>query len=97
MKAVEIKAYALSATIGEQVYWCSQHTNYIRYCYSDATRSKVLDEDEIRNKLTRVKLLKRTQNKPQKFNILFSFIDTQTFTTELNKLKEKYNAEKKHQ
>ena len=63
-QAVEIKAYAVAGTIKERVEWCSQHTHYIRanrpsYYVSDAQRTKILDPDEVRNELARLKLLKK--------------------------------------
>ena len=78
-QAVEIKAYAVAGTIKEQVEWCSQHTNYIRanrpsYYVSDAQRTKILDPDEVRNELARLKLLKNTEYKPTRYNISFNYI-----------------------
>ena len=60
-KAIDIKAFAVEATIKESVHWCLQHTDYIRasrqsYYYSDATRSKVLDPEEVRNELARIRV-----------------------------------------
>ena len=65
-QAVEIKAYAVAGTIKERVERCSQHTHYIRanrssYYVSDAQRTKILDPDEVRNELARLKLLKNTK------------------------------------
>ena len=62
-KAVEIKAFAVEATTKEEVHWCSQHTDCIRasrtsYYYSDATCSKVLDPDDLKNEQARIKVLK---------------------------------------
>ena len=73
-QAVEIKAYAVAGTIKEQVEWCSQHTHYIRanrpsYYVSDAQRTKILDPDEVRKELARLKLLKNTKYKPTRYNI----------------------------
>ena len=53
-KTMEIKVFAVEAKIKESVQWCPQHTDYIRASrqsnyYSDATRSKVLDPDKVRN------------------------------------------------
>ena len=64
-QAVEIKAYAVAGTIKERVEWCSPHTHNIRanrpsYYVSDAQRTKILDPDEVRNELARLKLLKNT-------------------------------------
>ena len=64
-QAVKIKAYAVAGTIKERVEWCSQHTDYIRanrpsYYVSDAQKTKILDADEVRNELARIKLLKNT-------------------------------------
>ena len=64
-KAIDIKAFAVEGTIKESVHWCSQHTDYIRasrqgYYYSVAQRTKVLDPDEVRNELARIKILKNT-------------------------------------
>ena len=78
-QAVEIKAYAVTGTIKERVEWCSQHTDYIRanrpsYYVSDARRTKILDADEVRNELARLKLLKNTQYKPTRYNISFNYI-----------------------
>ena len=78
-QAVEIKAYAVAGTIKEFVEWCSQHTDYIRanrpsYYVSDAHRTKILDEDEVRNKLARINLLKNTRYKPTRYNISFNYI-----------------------
>ena len=69
-KAVEIKSFAVEATIEEEVHWCSQHTYYIRACrtsyyFSDVTRSKSIDE------LARNELLKNTPYKPRENNISF--------------------------
>ena len=65
-QAVEIKAYAVAGTIKERVEWCSQPTDYFRanrpsYYVSDAQRTKILDADEVRNKLARINLLKNTR------------------------------------
>ena len=73
-QAVEIKAYAVAGTIKERVEWCSQHTDYIRanrpsYYVSDAQRTKILDADEVRNELARIKFLKNTRYKPTRYNI----------------------------
>ena len=78
-QAVEIKAYAVAGTIKERVEWCSQHTHYIRanrpsYYVSDAQRTKILDPDEVRNELARLKLLKITKYKPTRYNIPFNYI-----------------------
>ena len=78
-QAVEIKAYAVAGTIKERVEWCSQHTDYIRanrpsYYVSDAQRTKILDADEVRNKLARINLLKNTRYKPTRFYISFNYI-----------------------
>ena len=78
-QAVEIKAYAVAGTIKERVEWCSQHTHYIRanrpsYYVSDAQRTKILDPDEVRNELARLKLLKNTKYKPTRYNISFNYI-----------------------
>ena len=73
-RAVEIKAYAVAGTIKERLERCSQHTHYIRanrpsYYVSDAQRTKILDPDEVRNELARLKLLKNTKYKPTRYNI----------------------------
>ena len=65
-KAIEVKAFGVEATIKDSVHWCSQHTDYIRASrqsdyFSDATRSKVLDPDEVQNELARIKVLKNTK------------------------------------
>ena len=78
-QAVEIKAYAVAGTIKERVEWCSQHTDYIRtnipsYYVSDAQRTKILDADEVRNKLARINLLKNTRYKPTRYNISINYI-----------------------
>ena len=78
-QAVEIKAYAVAGTIKERVEWCSQHTDYIRanrpsYYVSDAQRTKILDADEVRNKLARINLLKNTRYKPTRYKISFNYI-----------------------
>ena len=75
-QAVEIK---VARTIKERVECCSQHTHYIRanrpsYYVSDAQRTKILDPDEVRNELARLKLLKNTQYKPTRYNISFNYI-----------------------
>ena len=76
-QAVEIKAYAVAGTIKERVEWCSQHIDYIRanrpsYYVSDAQRTKILDADEVRNKLAGIHLLKN--NKPTQYNNSFNYI-----------------------
>ena len=76
-RAVEIKAFAVTGTIKERVEWCSQHTDYIRsnrpsYYYSDARRTKILDADEVRNKLARINFLKNKRHKPTNYNISFN-------------------------
>ena len=78
-QAVEIKAYAGAGTVKERIEWCSQHTHYIRanrpsYYVSDAQRTKILDPDEVRNELARLKLLKNTKYKPTRYNISFNYI-----------------------
>ena len=78
-QAVEIKAYAVTGTIKERVEWCSQHTHYIRanrpsYYVSDARRTKILDPDEVRNELARIRLLKNTRYKPTRHNISFNYL-----------------------
>ena len=78
-QAVEVKAYAVAGTIKERVEWCSQHTDYIRanrpsYYVSDAQRTKILDADEVRNKLARINLLKNKGYKPTRYNISFNYI-----------------------
>ena len=70
-QTVEIKAYAVAGTIKER--------NYIRanrpsYYVSDAQRTKILDADEVRNELDRIKLLKNTRYKPTRYNISFNYI-----------------------
>ena len=70
-KAIEIKAFAVEGTIKESVHWCSQHTDYIRasrqsYYSSVAQRTKVLDPDEVRNELARIKIPKNTKYQPKK-------------------------------
>ena len=78
-QAVEIKAYAVAGTIKERVEWCSQDTDYIRAnrpsCYvSDAQRTKILDADEVRNKLARINFLKNTRYKPTRYNVSFNYV-----------------------
>ena len=78
-QAVEIKAYAVTATIKERVEWSSQHTDYIRanrpsYYVSDARRTKILDADEVRNELARINSLKKTKYKPTRYNISINYI-----------------------
>ena len=78
-QAVEIKAYAVAGTIKERVQWCSQHNDYIRanipsYYVSDAQRTKILDADEVRNELAKIKLRKNTRYKPTRYNISFNYI-----------------------
>ena len=79
-KAIEMKVFEVEGTIKEEVHWCSQHTDYIRarrtsYYYSDATRSKILDPDEVRKKLARIKILKITLYKPKNYNISINFMN----------------------
>ena len=79
VQAVEINAYAFAGTIKKRVEWCSQHTDNIRanrpsYYVSDAQRTKILDADEVRNKLARINLLKNTRYKPTRYNISFNYI-----------------------
>ena len=95
-QAVENKAYAVAGTIKEQVEWCSQHTHYIRanrpsYYVSDAQRTKILDPDEVRNELARLKLLKNTKYKPTRYNILFNYIANPPLQKKLKIYKVEYN------
>ena len=69
-RAVEIKAFAVTGTIKKGVEWCSQHTDHIKdnrpsYFYSDATRTKILHSDDLRNDLARINLLKNTNTDQQ--------------------------------
>ena len=78
-RAVEIKSYAVSGKIKEQLEWCSQHTDYIRanrpsYYHSDAQRTKILDADEVRNELARINFQKNTNYEPTNYNISFNYI-----------------------
>ena len=79
-KAIEIKAFTVEGTIKELLDWCSQHTDYIRasrqsYYYSCAQRTKMLDPDEVRNELARIKILKNTKYQPKNYNISFNFMN----------------------
>ena len=80
-KTIKINAFAVEATIKEEVHWCSQLNDYIRanrtsYYYSDATQSKVLDADEVRNELARIKVLRNTPYQPRDYNISFNFMNS---------------------
>ena len=90
-KAIEIKVFSVEATIKESVHWCSQRTDFIRasrqsHYYSDATRSKVLDPDEVRNELARVRVLKNSKYQPRNYNISFNFMNNPTLQNRLEKL-----------
>ena len=89
-KAIEIKAFAVEGTIKETVHWCSQHTDYIRasrqnYYYSDAQRTKILDQDEVRNELARINILKNTKYQPKNYNISFNYINNSSLQNRIKK------------